>query len=285
MLNVEPIRVETEIRDARVELSRRARRQVVHMARRGGCFIGSALSCLDIIAHLYTRVLRVYPDTLRESERDYFLLSKGHAVPALYAVLAELRYFAPERLANHLQRTDDIYLHPNRAIPGIEFHSGSLGHLLSVGIGIAIDLELCRGSNRVFVMMGDGELNEGSIWEALLVAGTRGLDKLVTIVDRNGLQANLPTEQLVPLEPLAAKLESFGWQVQEIDGHDFGELEQGFAALPVEPGKPTAVIAHTVRGKGIASIEGRTDRWFMQIDGEQERRLLEEIETAAGAGR
>src|SRR5262249_4084401 len=149
-----------------------------------------------------------------------------------YAVLAELGYFDRARLRNHLKTSDAIYWHPNRAIPGVEFHSGSLGHLLAVAVGVAIDIRLRGGRNRGFVLLGDGELDEGSVWEAALVAAAQKLDNLVAIVDRNEFQANLRTEELVPLEPLAAKLEAFGFATRTVDGHDFPGLDGVFAELP-----------------------------------------------------
>jgi transketolase len=258
-------------------LSLRVREHVVRMAGGGGCFIGASLSCVDLLVHLYTRVLRVSPDRARDPERDYLFLSKGHDVPALYGALAELGWFPRERLRNHLRPEDVIYWHPNRGVPGVEFHSGSLGHLLSVAIGVALDVRLANGANRVFVLLGDGELNEGSIWEALLVAHARALDRLVLVVDRNGFQANMPTEELVPLEPLAAKLTAFGCAVREVDGHDFAELERAFSTLPLVPGRPTAVIARTVRGKGLPSLEARADRWFASFTDAEVAALLDEL--------
>ncbi len=187
-------------------LALRVREHIVRMATAGGCFIGASLSCADLLVHLYTRVLRLSPATLDDPGRDYLFLSKGHDVPALYGTLAELGYIPRERLANHLKTTDSIYWHPNRAVPGVEFHSGSLGHLLSVGIGVALDIRLRGGANRVFVILGDGELDEGSVWEACLVANALGLDNLTAIVDRNEFQANIRTEELMPLEPIAGQV-------------------------------------------------------------------------------
>src|ERR1700761_8231683 len=146
----------------------RVREHVIRMSAGGGCFIGASLSCADLLVHLYSRVLRVTPATVKDPHRDYLLLSKGHDVPALYGTLAELGFFPVERLAHHLKTTDSIYWHPNRSVPGIEFHSGSLGHLRSVGVGVALDMKLRRSASRVFVVVGDGELDEGSVWEALL---------------------------------------------------------------------------------------------------------------------
>lgn len=256
-------------------LALRVREHVIRMSEGGGCFIGASLSCVDLLVHLYTRVLRVRPEQPRLPERDYLLLSKGHDVPALYGTLAELGFFPRERLRHHLAVEDSIYWHPNREVPGVEFHSGSLGHLLSVGIGIALDMRLRGLSQRVFVVLGDGECNEGSVWEALLVASAQRLDNLVLIVDRNQLQANVRTEDLVPLEPLGDKLRAFGCAVRDVDGHDFADLERGFAHL--EPGRPNAIIAHTIRGKGLPSIEGRADRWFVAFKREEVQALLREL--------
>lgn len=270
-------------RPARRALALRAREHVVRLATRGGCFIGASLSCADLLVHLYTRVLDVAPDRLEDPARDYLLLSKGHDVPALYGVLAELGYFPPERLTRHLSHDDHVYWHPNRNLPGIEFHSGSLGHLLSVGLGVALDLRLRGDGHRVFVVLGDGELNEGSVWEACLVAAAQRLDNLVAVVDRNGFQANGRTEEILPLAPLDAKFEAFGWAVRRCDGHSFGELDQAFADLPASAGRPTAVIARTVRGKGLPSLENRADRWFADFTAEEVEALLRELHGAARA--
>jgi transketolase len=264
-------------------LALRVREHVLRMATRGGCFVGASLSCADLIVHLYRRVLRITPQTVGDRDRDYLLLSKGHDVPALYATLAELGYIGRERLRNHLAPEDVLYWHPNRGVRGVEFHSGSLGHLLSVGMGVAADIRLRGGQNRVFVVLGDGELDEGSVWEALLVAHAQALDNLCVIVDRNGFQANVATEELVPLEPLDEKLRAFGCGVVTTDGHSFVELERAFARLPAEPGRPTAIIARTVRGKGVPSLEGRADRWFADFTPEEVEMLVAELHGRGGA--
>lgn len=275
------------------QLALRVREHIIRMSTHGGCFIGASLSCADLVAFLYSKVLRGGPERLSDPERDYFLLSKGHDVPALYGTLAELGYFPRERLKNHLSPSDSLYWHPNRKIPGVEFHSGSLGHLLSVAIGVAMDIKMRGGKNRVFVLLGDGECNEGSVWEGLLVAKAHGLDNLVAIVDRNELQANARTEELIPLEPLHSKFMAFGWEVRECDGHDFRSLAQAFDNLPAgggdaaggwdRSGRPTMVIARTVRGKGLPSIERRADRWFVNFKAEEVEALLRELHGAAAA--
>jgi transketolase len=273
----------TYTKDDLLRLSLAVREHIIRMSTDGGCFIGASLSCADLLVHLYTRVLRVSKETLADPDRDYLLLSKGHDVPALYGTLAELGYIERSRLGAHLKTSDSVYWHPNRAIPGIEFHSGSLGHLLSVGIGIALDIRLRNGKNRVFVVVGDGECDEGSMWEAMLVANAYQLDNLVVVVDRNQFQANVRTEELVPLEPLDQKLAAFGFAVTTIDGHDFDALESAFSSLPHARGKPTAVIAETVRGKGLPSIEARADRWFVNFTHAEVEMLLAELHGTAKA--
>lgn len=259
----------------------RVREHVVRMATRGGCFIGASLSCTDLLVHLYGRVLDITPARLKDPNRDYLLLSKGHDVPALYGTLAELGFIPTERLQRHLDATDDLYWHPNRNVPGVEFHSGSLGHLLGVGLGIALDLRLRATSQRTFVVLGDGELNEGSVWEAALVAAGQGLSNLVAVVDRNGAQANAFTEDLLPLEPLADKWSAFGWGVRQADGHDFEDLERALGNLPERAGRPTVVLARTLRGRGLPSLEGRLERWFANFEADEVAALLRELHGAA----
>ncbi|HVZ71499.1 MAG TPA: 1-deoxy-D-xylulose-5-phosphate synthase N-terminal domain-containing protein [Polyangia bacterium] len=268
---------------ALTDQARRVRAHAIRMATNGGCFLGASLSCADLIVYLYDQVLRISPERLADPERDYLLLSKGHDVPALYGTLAERGYFPVSRLAKHLSLDDHLYWHPNRNVPGVEFHSGSLGHLLSVGMGIATDVKLRGGGSRVFVIVGDGELDEGSTWEAALVAGAKKLDNLVVIVDRNGFQANLATEELIPLEPLADKFRAFGFAVVGTDGHSFRALSDAFAAIPREQGRPTAIIAKTMRGRGLPSIENKADRWFVDLTSEEVEMLLAELEGTARA--
>jgi transketolase len=258
-------------------LALRVREHIVRLSGNGGCFIGASLSCADLLVFLYSEVLKVSPSQLSDPERDYLFLSKGHDVPALYGTLAELGYFPKARLANHLHTSDTIYWHPNRAVPGIEFHSGSLGHLLSVAIGVAYDIRCRNGTNKVYVILGDGELNEGSVWEACLVAAALKLGNLIAIVDRNGFQANLQTEQLVPLEPLEEKFSAFGWDWRRISGHSFDEMSEAFEEIPLWKHRPFVIIAETIRGKGLPSIERRADRWFVNFKDEEIRMLLEEL--------
>lgn len=255
----------------------RVREQIIRLATDGGCFLGASLSCADLILYLYTHFLNVHPHNLNDPQRDYLFLSKGHDVPALYATFVALDWLPEERLRNHLKPNDHIYWHPNRAIPGVEFHSGSLGHLLSVAAGVAYDCKLRRQQNNVVVITGDGELNEGSNWEALLVARAYKLDNLLVVVDRNAFQANVETEMLIPLEPLEEKFAAFGCAVRRVNGHDFMALCEALACLPYAKEHPSVLIADTVRGQGLPSIARRADRWFCNFSTEEVDELLAEL--------
>jgi len=259
------------------ELATRVREHIIRMSTNGGCFTGASLSCADLIVYLYSEYLNVNTNNLKDPNRDYLFLSKGHDVPALYGTLAELGFIEKDRLKNHLLTKDSIYWHPNVNIPGIEFHSGSLGHLPSVGIGVAMDCKLKNQTNRVIVITGDGEMNEGTFWEAILVANAYKLDNLVILVDRNHFQANIRTEDLIPLEPLVDKFKAFNCTVNRIDGHNFEALEAAFKGLKYDSGKVNVIIADTIRGKGLPSIEERADRWFCNFNADEIQDLLKEL--------
>ncbi|MDD5362165.1 MAG: 1-deoxy-D-xylulose-5-phosphate synthase N-terminal domain-containing protein [Ignavibacteria bacterium] len=255
----------------------RVRENIIRMASGGGNFVSSSLSCTDILVFLYGQFLNVNKDNLNDPARDFFFLSKGHNVSALYSVLAENGIIAKERLKNHLLTSDFIYWQPNINIPGVEFHSGSLGHLLSIAAGAAMDCKLRNQNNRVVVLMGDGELNEGSIWEAALIAGSRKTDNLIAVIDRNKFQANSGTEELIKLESIQEKFKSFRWSVKTADGHDFTSLSRAFSRIPIEAGRPSLIIANTIRGRGIPSIESRTDRWFADFSNDEIDVLVKEL--------
>ena len=255
----------------------RVREHIIKMSTDGGCFVGASLSATDLMVYLYNDFLNISSDNLQDPNRDYLFLSKGHDVPALYGTLVEMGILAEERLQNHLSTSDNIYWHPNTKIPGVEFHSGSLGHLPSVAIGVALDCKIKGGKNLIICIMGDGELNEGSCWEAVMVANAYKLDNLIFVIDRNKFQANVATEDLIPLEPLVDKFEAFGASVTRIDGHNFQDLEEAFADIPYKKGKLNVVIADTVRGKGLPSIEARADRWFCNFSENEVQQLLEEL--------
>lgn len=255
----------------------KVREHIIKLSTDGGCFVGASLSATDLIVYLYSEFLNINKDNLDDPNRDYLFLSKGHDVPALYGTFAELGLLEKDRLKNHLSTEDHIYWHPNTKIPGIEFHSGSLGHLPSVALGVAMDIKIKGGANKVICIMGDGELNEGTCWEAVLVANAYKLDNLIFVIDRNHFQANMATEDLIPLEPLHDKFTAFGAAVKRIDGHSFEALHDAFSAYPFQTGKLNVVIADTVRGKGLPSIERRADRWFCNFNATEVENLLKEL--------
>jgi transketolase len=259
------------------ERALRVREHIVKMATDGGCFIGASLSCVDVLVFLYSNLLKINPLNPQDENRDFVFLSKGHDVPALYGTFAELGFINKDRLKNHLLASDHIYWHPNRNIPGVEFHSGSLGHLPSVGMGVAMDLKILQKENKVLVITGDGELNEGSVWEALLVASAHKLNNFTLVVDRNQFQANMATEDLIPLEDLTEKFKAFGCEVERINGHDFSEMEAAFSKLPFSKIKPSVIICDTIRGKGLPSIEAKADRWFVNFTHSEVHSLLDEL--------
>ena len=256
----------------------KVREHIIRMATDGGCFIGASLSCTDLLVYLYSNFLNINKDNLKDTSRDYFFLSKGHDVPALYGTFAEIGILEKDRLKNHLKTNDFIYWHPNVKVPGIEFHSGSLGHLLSVSAGVALDCKLKNQNNKVVVVLGDGECNEGSIWEASLVIAAHKLDNLIAVIDRNHFQANIQTEELIPIEPLDKKFQSFGWNVYSCNGHDFKDLDKTFSSIK-NNNKPSVVIADTIRGKGLPSIEARADRWFCNFSHDEVEQLINELHT------
>ncbi|MBD3173564.1 MAG: transketolase [Armatimonadia bacterium] len=239
------------------ELALRIRRHAVEMTSSGGSsHVGAALSMADLVAVLYGRILRVRPEEPKWPGRDRFILSKGHAGAGIYAALAETGFFPIEKLKTHYQNGSDLSGHvSHKGIPGVELSTGSLGHGLSVGAGMAYGAKLDGKSHRVFVVLSDGECDEGSNWEAILFAGHHGLDNLVAIVDYNKIQSLAPVKDTLALEPFGDKWRSFGWAAREVDGHDHEALTATLEDLPPEPGKPACVIAHTVKGKGISFME------------------------------
>jgi transketolase len=241
------------------EQARRIRRSVIEMIGRARLgHVGGDLSVTDILATLFFAVLKLDPAAPRAPERDRFILSKGHCAAALYSTLA-LRGFIPqEQLSTFMQPLSALNGHPNRRkVPGVEANTGPLGHGLPIGVGCAIAAKLAGASWRSFVVLGDGELQEGSNWEAAMCAGHRGLDNLVAIVDRNRLQQGARTEDTNRLEPLADRWRAFGWDVVECDGHDHAALYEALVA-PQE-GRPRCLIARTIKGKGVSFIEDRVE--------------------------
>ena len=265
------------------EKARQIRVHVVRIAGMSDCHTGGALSMADIIAALYFHCMELDPANPGWDGRDYLILSKGHCVPALDAALAMRGFFSEDLLTTHLETDSIISGHAcARLTPGIDPSTGSLGHGLSVGVGTALGVRMDQASNRVFVILGDGELQEGSNWEAAMCAAHHGLDNLIAIVDRNWYQTG-PTEKMMALEPLAMKWESFGWAVRCIDGHSMGAVVDALDTVPFGPGRPSVIIADTVKGKGVSFIEHQHMATF------DEKRLgkalLELGEPAASQGR
>jgi len=239
--------VATQIRRDILEISYRARTG----------HVGSAFSIVDILVALYNGFLRFPLERPDHPDRDRFLLSKGHAVLALYVALAHRGFFRKEKLNEFVQDGSELAGHPEiQCVPGVEISSGSLGHGLSLGAGMAFAARLDKRPTRAVVLLSDGECNEGSIWEAIHFAGHHKLANLTAIVDYNKSQALGRTKDVLDLEPFAAKWQSFGWAVAEVDGHDHQKMTALFKTLPLEKDKPSVIIAHTVMGKGVSFMEG-----------------------------
>ena len=236
------------------------RRLLTYIKKANAGHTGGSLSCVDILNVLYNRVLRVGPESFADPDRDRYIQSKGHSVEALYVVLAD-RGFFPEGDLNTLCAYGSHYVgHPTRKVSGIEQNTGALGHGLSVCVGIALGARMDGAGFRVYTLLGDGELTEGSNWEAAMLAAHCGLDNLVAVVDRNTLQITGRTGSVCNTEPLDGKFSAFGWTVHEVDGHDIDALIRAFDAVPFAPGRPSLLIANTVKGKGVSFMEDVT-RW------------------------
>jgi transketolase len=255
------------------ELALRLRRHVVRMCSLGGsAHVGSCLSMADIVAVLYGEVLRVKPTWPDWPERDRFILSKGHAGACIYAALAERGFFPPGDLDKHYANGSRLSGHvSHKGIPGIEISTGSLGHGLGIGVGMAWQLRRQGGAQRVFVLMSDGECDEGSNWEAILFAGHHRLANLVAVVDHNKLQSLDAVADVLGLEPLEDKWRAFGWKVARIDGHDHGQLREVFSQTV---DGPLCVIADTVKGSGVAFMEGEVLWHYRSPQGEELKAAL-----------
>jgi len=258
---------------------RRTSLEMVHAAGMG--HPGGDLSSADIIAALFSGVLQIDPLNPRMPNRDRFILSKGHCSAALYATLAETGFFPRAWLSDYMKPLSLLNGHPDRnKLPGVEANTGPLGHGLPIGTGAAKAAKLLQAAWRVFVLTGDGELQEGSNWEAAMAAAHFELDNLTVIVDRNRLQQGEETERTVRLEPLAERWRAFGWAVKEIDGHDIPALLSTLRSAPFEPGKPNCVIAHTHKGRGVSFIEDRVE-WHHRVPTTEE--LAAALKELAGA--
>jgi len=243
------------------QTARRLRRDIVEMIYAAGSgHPGGALSAIDFLTALYFYRMRYDPKNPKWPERDRFLLSKGHACAALYAVLAEAGFFPREELKRFRKIDSFLQGHVDyNEVPGAEMTGGSLGMGLSVGLGMALAARLDAASWRVYVMLGDGECDEGQVWEAAMAAAHHRLDNLTAIVDRNGLQQTRPTEDTIRLEPLEEKWKAFGWDTMTIDGHDMIQILDTLDLALQQKGKPVVIISRTVKGKGVSFMEGAAD--------------------------
>ncbi len=243
------------------ERSLALRRLAVQALEGGGRgHIGSTFSLIEMLRVLYDDILSYRADDPGWSDRDRCILSKGHGCIALYALLADKGFIAPETLATFCKPDSILGGHPEFGkVPGVEFSTGALGHGLSAGLGMALAARMQNRNSRVFVIVGDGEINEGSIWEGALSAGKHGLDHFTVLIDYNKLQSYGPTDTVQPLEPLADKWRSFGFGVMETDGHDVPKLRDTLSGLPLADGKPSAVICHTIKGRGIPYAENEAE--------------------------
>jgi transketolase len=241
---------------------------------------GGSLSCVDILNVLYNNVLNVSPATFTSPDRDRFIQSKGHCVEALFVVLADQGFF-PETDLETLCKYQSHYIgHPTRKVKGVEQNTGALGHGLPIAVGTALAAKMDKKDYRVFTLLGDGELPEGSNWEAALTASHYKLDNLCAIIDKNTLQITGATADVCNTDPLDKKFESFGWAVTQVDGHDFKALNETFAKMPFEKGKPNLVIAHTTKGKGISFMENQV-KWHHGVPGKEQYAIaINELDNA-----
>jgi transketolase len=261
------------------QIAKEIRKKILKMMYESkAAHIGSCLSCVDILTTLYFRILKIDPKNPLAKNRDRFILSKGHAVAALYAVLAKRGFFPKEILDTYYQNGGKLPGHSTLGtVPGIEITTGSLGHGLSMGAGMALAGKRDEKKYRVFVLMSDGECEEGSTWEAALFAHHHKLDNLIGIVDYNKLQAFGKIEDILGLKPLSKKWRDFGWEVKEINGHDFSEIKKVFSKIPFKKGKPSLVIAHTIKGKGVPFMENKMEWHYYNLNKEQYQQALKEL--------
>jgi len=261
------------------ELARKLREHSVRMTHKAGAsHVGSSLSMVELLVVLYTRILRVDPHRPDWPERDRFILSKGHGCAAYYAVLAETGFFPVEWLETFYGDGSRLAGHATHTyVPGIEISTGSLGHGLSVATGMALAAKRDGRSWRVFCLLSDGECDEGSTWEPILFAPQHRLDNLIAIVDYNKIQSLGAVKEVIDLDPLAAKWQSFGWSVREVDGHNLAEIEEALRQVPYEIGRPSCLIAHTVKGKGISFMENKLLWHYRSPQGDEYRAALAEL--------
>jgi transketolase len=264
-----------------VDIGKLIRKDIIQMLKEAGSgHPGGSLSCVELIVALYWHFLKQDPNNPCDPKRDRLIFSKGHVCPTLYACLAHLGYFEHKEIMTLRKAGSRLQGHPafSCSLPGVETSTGSLGQGLSIGIGMALGLRLDKIDSRVYVLLGDGELQSGQVWEAVMSASHYKLDNLCAIVDLNGLQIDGPVSQIMNIEPIKDKWISFGWNVIEINGHNYKEIFDAYTKAKEIKGKPTVVIAKTVKGKGVSFMENNAD-WHGKAPNEQEMKIaLEEIE-------
>lgn len=265
--------------DNLVLLAKNVRQNILQLVHRTQSpHIGGSFSIVEILVSLYFQFLHVSPLDPENPERDRFILSKGHACPALYAVLAARGFLKPEDLQGFAVDGGTLEQHPRRDVQkGIEVSTGSLGHGLSIAAGMALAARHDGKKHRVIALVSDGELNEGSVWEAIMFAAHHRLDNLTAIVDLNKIQALGYTREIINLEPLSRKWVSFGWEVREINGHDLTEISRALGDLPFSPGKPSVIIAQTVKGKGVSFMEDQLLWHYRAPNAEEFQKALREL--------
>jgi len=260
------------------KLAAMVRAQCLRMTHDGQSgHVGSMLSMADMIAVLYESILRVDPKNPRWPQRDRFILSKGHAGGAVYAMLAEKGFFPKEWLSTYYKDDGKLMGHISHHVPGVEFSTGSLGHGLPVAVGMALAAQQKKQQHRIFCLMSDGDCDEGSTWEAIMFAAQHKFDNLTAIVDYNRVQALGHMEDVIELEPFAQKLRSFNWAVKEIDGHDYSQIEAALSSLPLEKGKPSFIIARTTKGKGVSWMENTVSCHYGSVNDEQLEKAFGEL--------
>lgn len=270
----------TELDKSMLKISKDIRKNIIKMVTVSkSSHVGSALSIVEILVTLYFKILNIHPLVPKKEDRDEFILSKGHASAALYATLAERGFFPKDLLDKYYIDGGGLPGHLDSSMtPGVEVSTGSLGHGLSIGIGMAIAAKHDDKSYKIYVLMSDGECDEGSTWEAAMLAAHLKLGNLVAIIDYNKIQSFGRVKEVVNLEPLYDKWVSFGWAVREIDGHNYQELLSAFESLPIERGKPSMIIAHTIKGKGVSFMEDKLEWHYKSPTQEQYEIAIKEID-------
>ncbi len=259
------------------DIARQMRLIQAEMSLAFPCYIGSSLSVTDIMATLYFSIMNINMQDPDDPDRDILVLSKGHSSPAMYSALCLRGGIDRELLLKHSTLDSPVYYHPSSKLPFVELSTGSLGQGLNFGLGTATAQIMDKRTSRTFVILGDGELNEGSNWEAIMSAPAFKVGNLTAIVDRNGRQANQRTEDLVPLNDLEAKWKAFGWRTEVVDGHDTKQLEAALNKSGESKDTPLAIIAKTVRGKGVSFLEDRKEAWLWQLSGDEYAKAVKEI--------